>query len=141
MSTFALLRGDVLDYAQKNIRVDLGHLTLSPNGRDLWYPNDIGCFSCTISNMGPMLVTNFRIHIYTNGFVEVRRFPHASNLNWTNELQFGPFSIEPNEEKRLKELQFKAVRKMVGFKDAVFAYVDEFDLSWWYHAEKKINVF
>lgn len=141
MSTFALLRGDVQDYARTNIRVDLEHLTISPNGGDLWYPNDIGCFSCAVANMGPMLVTNFRIHIYTNGFVQVRLFPHASNSNWANELQSGPFSIEPNQVKILDELQFKAIRRIDSFKDSVFAYVDEFDLAWYHQNRNKINVY
>lgn len=141
MSTFAFLRGETLEYARSNIRVGIGHLTFPPRGEEGWCANDLGCFSCTVANVGSMLITNFKVHIYTSGSILVRGFPRASNSNWASELQFGPFSLEPNEVKSMKELQFKVVRETVRFRDAVFAYVDEFDLTWCYYDEKRINVF
>ena len=132
MSIFALLRGEILDYARTNIKIDLGQLTLFPNGGDALNINDVGIFSCTITNVGLLLVTNLKIHIYTNEYGQVRTTAPLGESIWINEVALGPFSIGPNEVVTLPSLQFKAIKRSNGKKDVVFVYIEAFDLSWHY---------
>lgn len=127
MSLLAFLRGDTLDYASKNIKVNLGQLTLSPCGGKVWNPNEIGNFSCSIANLGLMLVSGFRIHIYTNEYGKIKM---PTDYNWTSDLKLGPFTIGPNKVLNLPLLQFKAIKKTNGTKDVIFSYIEDFELVW-----------
>jgi hypothetical protein len=129
MSLFALLRGETLDYADRNIKVNLRQFSLPPHGGEVWCPDEIGSFSCLITNLGVLQVTNFKIHIYTNEYGQLRTLAGSC---WTKELKFGPFTIDPNGMITISSLQFKAFKKTDIPKDYIFAYVEVFDLSWYY---------
>ena len=126
-----MLRGEALDYAHSNIKVNLGQLIISPSGGKVWYPNNTGSFTCTIANTGLMLVSNFIIHLYTNEYGQLRASYTTPISNWTNELKLGPITIKPNDFVHLPVVKFKALRKTDGFRDVVFANIESFDLSWY----------
>lgn len=126
MSLFALLRGETLDYADRNIKVNLRQLSLPPHGVNVWCPNEVGSFSCVIANLGVLQVTNFTIHIYTNEYGQLRTIADSC---WTKELEFGPFTIDPNGMISLPSLQFQAIKKTEGPKNVIFTFIEDFDLS------------
>ena len=127
---YSMLRGEALDYALSNIKVNLGQLIISPSGGKVWFPNNTGSFTCTIANTGIMLVTNLEIHLYTNEYGQIRASYTTPTSNWTNELSLGPITIKPNDVVHLPIVKFKALRKTDGLRDVVFANIVSFDLSW-----------
>jgi len=131
MSMYSMLRGEALDYAHSNIKVNLGQLIISPSGGKVWYPNNTGSFTCTIANTGLMLISNFIIHVYTNEYGQLRASYTTPSSNWTSELKLGPITIKPHDVVHLPIVKFKALRKTDGFRDVVFANIESFDLSWY----------
>lgn len=137
MSMYAFLRGEVLDYARENICVNLEQLTIPSSGDRVWHLNDVGNFSCTVTNLGLMLLTNLKIHVYTNDLAQIRQSSNVYCSNWVNDLALEPLTIEPNEVSIVQALQFKIAGKTDESKDVIFAYIEDVTLSWSYYTKKR----